>query len=228
MKEIIILGTGASCRFCDFKSEVWGVNGAYTLINVMPPEHKDKFHIEKLFMTDTLFGTEGHLNFNIGSINQLIKDYKCELISKRHMSIGKHKLDCTIYPYKKITDKFDNNYFTDTITYMIAYALDKHTSMAKNRYGVVRLELRKPLKLRLFGVDMCTTAEYQVSKGGVEFWLGQAMALGCEVTVSPGSTIMANPWGQPYGEKREYDLKLVDPDRLLEGNKNVQEHRRSE
>lgn len=218
-KTIIIMGTGNSVVQCDFKAdEIWGVNGAYRVKEQMPPELAQKhFRIDKLFLFDTLFSPEGRLNFDIDSMNDLIKEYGCQLISLRDMKLGKHKLNCSLYPYKKVAGRFDTNYFTDTITYMIAYALYKNTYLARNPAGVVRLELARPLNLRLFGVDMVTTIEYRSSKGGVEFWLGIARGLGCEVSVSKGSAILSNPRPAPYGFPAKYNIKEIDPYGVLDG-----------
>lgn len=219
VKEIIILGTGNSCIYCDFVGEVWGVNGAYYIKKRMPEKHQDKFHLEKLFMCDWMWSAEGQLNFHIGELNGLKKEYGAELISLHPMKLGKHKLECKYFPWKRITQKFSTTYFTDTITYMIAYALDKYSVVRENEKGIIRPELTIPLRIKLAGVDMATTFEYQVSKGGVEFWVSKAHTMGAEVTVTPGSTIMANPRGVPYGFRRKYNLKNIDPYGVLDGKK---------
>jgi len=184
--------------------------------DIMPEEHRDKFHMDKLFMTDVLFSAEGRLNFDIKTMNRIAEEENCEIISMRNMRLGKHRLNCTLLPYKKLVERFACDYFTDTITYMLAYALYKHSYLAMNPNGVIRLELKKPLTLRLFGIDMVTNIEYQVSKGGVEYWIGIARGLGCEITVSKGSAIMANPRGAPYGLHIPYNVDEVDHYGLLD------------
>lgn len=219
MKTIIILGTGSSCRFCDFKAdEVWGVNGAWTIKFMMPEKYQEHFHMEKLFMMDYLWSSKGVMNFDIDVLNKFCEEHNIEMVSLHNMKIGKYKVNARRYPYHNVVDYFGTDYFTDTITYMLAYALYKNTYLAQNEDGTIRPELKEPLVLRLFGVDMATTLEYQVSKGGVEFWLGQARTMGCEIQISPGSTILANPRGVAYGWKLKYDLSKIDPYNLL-GNK---------
>lgn len=222
IKEIIILGTGNSCIYCDFKGDVWGVNGAYYIKKRMPEKHQSKFHIDKLFMCDFLFSAEGSMNFHIGEINNLKKEYGAELISLNEIKLGKYKLDCKRFPYKRICKKFSTDYFTDTITYMIAYALDKYSVITENEWGIIRPELTTPLRLKLAGVDMCTTLEYQVSKGGVEFWVSKAHTMGAEVTITPGSTILANPRGIPYGHRRKFNTQDIDPYGVLDGRRQIE------
>lgn len=217
IKTIIILGTGASVRYCDFKAdEIWGVNGAYFVVNLMPAKYQRHFKMNKLFLADYLFSPEGKLNFHIPSLREFADKYGCQIISMHRLQLGKYKLGASLYPYKSIVSKFGSNYFTDTITYMIAYALHKHTVLAQNSAGVIRPELMEPLCIRLFGVDMSTTTEYKASKGGVEFWLGMARALGCEAEISRESVILANPHGATYGFRKKIDRKLVDPYGSLE------------
>lgn len=223
-KRIIILGTGESCKLCDFRDEVWGVNGAYTIYHMIPEKFKKFFHIEKLFMTDYLWSEVGNLNFHLGELNQLAKDWNYEILSMRRFKLGKEKLNCKLYPFKAVTEFFGSDYFTDTITYMIAYALYQNCYLAENEHGVIRPELKYPLTLRLFGVDMSTTVEYHISKPGIEWWLGLARGLGAGIEISLGSVIMQNPRGQPYGFWRErikkFDLDLIDPNDLLGRRKN--------
>ena len=218
-KRIIILGTGATCVYCDFgwkdgKSdpdvEVYGVNGAYTIPKIMPPDIRNQFKMDKLFMTDYTWSDTGTLNFHPGEINEFAKTYGTQIVSLHPHKIGKHVIKDTRYPWRRICHKFHNNYMTDTICYMIAYALDKYTVEAKNSNGVVRLELTEPLTIALYGVDMATTLEYYISKCGVEFWLGQAFALGCEITITNGSVIMMHPRGVMYGFRPKQDLSKID------------------
>lgn len=224
-KTIILLGTGASMRFCDFKSdEIWGVNGAYTTPQAMPEKHREKFWMSKLFMGDTMFSFEtGTLNFDIDAMNKFAEKYNCEMISLNKMKLGKHVLNAKRYPYNNIIHYFGSELFTDTVCYMIAYALYTHSHHAISPHGVVRPELDCKLRLKLFGIDMVTTSEYKQSKGGVEHWLGVARGMGCEITNAPGSAIFSNPYDVPYGHwhrikwiKKEYDPmgligKQLDP-----------------
>lgn len=229
-KTIIILGTGNSAKYCDFNldrnrnpipdSEVWGVNGTYTIPQIMPKKSRKYFRQDKLFMTDSLFSHEvGTLNFDIRAMNRFAKKYNCKMFTLNKLRLGKHRMNVRYYPYKKVSEYFGTEYFTDTICYMIAYALYKHTHLAQSPNGVIRPELDRPLHLRLFGIDMSTTREFSQSKGGVEFWLGTARALGCEVTVAPGGTIMKPPCMVPYGHWNRLKItkKKYDPLGLMSG-----------
>jgi len=221
MKSIIILGTGASSRFCDFRSdEIWGVNGTYTIPHIMPKKFKKFFRTDKLFMTDSLFShEEGTLNFDIKAMNRFAKKYNCQMFTLNKLKLGKYEMNATQYPYKALTEYFGSEYFTDTICYMIAYALYTHSHLAINEDGVVKPDLDVPLKIRLFGIDMSTTREYQQSKGGVEFWLGIARGMGCEIENVQGSVILRSSLGVPYGKwnRLRISKKKYDPLGLMSG-----------
>ncbi len=66
---------------------------------------------------------------------------------------------------------------------------------------------------------MANQKEYLLQKGGVEFWLAYAMALGCEVEVSEGSAVLVPGELVPYGQRARLDISRVDPYNLLGVNK---------
>lgn len=210
---------------CDFKGdEIWGVNGIYTTPNAMPPKLKPSFWLTKLFLTDSLFAHEnGALNFDIIGINKFAEEYKCELISLNKIKLGKYTLKAKPYPYSKVVNYFKSDYFTDTICYMIAYALYTHSHLAKSPEGVIRPELKQPLKIKFFGIDMSTNREYNQSKGGVEYWLGVGYGMGIEFENSEGSVIMMHPLGVPYGKwelmkkTTKRNIKKIDPMGVMSG-----------
>ena len=191
VKEVIILGTGPTAVQCPYDGEVWGVNGAYQL-KTQDPHARKIFRMDKLFLTHTLFREEGLMNFDVDAMTEL----GCPIISLHKV----RWLKTYRYPYARIVKKFKTEFFTSSIGYMLAYALDK-------KYN----------KLRLYGIDMVTRREYLLEKGGVEFWLGYAMGLGCEIFVAPGSAVLVTQTGRPYAKKIKVDLKMVDPYGILSG-----------
>ncbi len=221
-KEVIILGTGDSAQFCEWDCEVYAVNGAYNFKDGFKKgqifgDCPNKFRLDKLFMADHLFGIEGAMNFDIDIMNSLSEEFGTEIISMYPMKIGKHVLKYKPYPYRHIVNKFKTDYFTDTICYMIAYALDKYTVPAINSDGVVRLELTEPLTIKLRGVDMSTKFEYLARKGWVQCWVFKAHTLGCEVSIAKGSSILQVLEGVAYNRPVKTKRKNVDPYGLLKG-----------
>ena len=76
----------------------------------------------------------------------------------------------------------------------------------------------------MYGVDMATfdsegsSGEYQLEKGGVEFWVGMAKGLGVKVEISEGSHVCQTITGHPYGVKY-WNWEDIDPFNLLDHDK---------
>ena len=97
------------------------------------------------------------------------------------------------YPLKKIVDKFGITYFANTICYMIAYAV---------YIGVKQIDL--------YGINMVPedTTEYIHEKGGVEFWLGFAIAKGLKVKAhGDKSRVLKTKDGKLYGYNCDTNLR---------------------
>ncbi len=97
------------------------------------------------------------------------------------------------YPLREVVDKFGITYFSNTICYMIAYAV---------YIGVKQLDL--------YGINMVPedTEEYYHEKGGVEFWLGFAIAKGLKVKVhGDKSRVLKTKDGKLYGYGCDEKLK---------------------
>lgn len=71
------------------------------------------------------------------------------------------------FPLDEIIKAFGSSFFTNTISYMIAYALYK---------GVKAIYL--------YGVDMDSMSEYEHQKASVDYWIGFARGRGVIVTVN--------------------------------------------
>ena len=71
------------------------------------------------------------------------------------------------FPLDECVAQFGIPYFTNTICYMIAYAL-----------------LNGAKEITIYGVNQASSHEYSEEKGGVEYWLGIAVGLGVKVSVN--------------------------------------------
>lgn len=151
--------------------------------------------MDKLFMSDTRLDPRGDIQFDIDNL----RDVEFPIISLHQVKGIKTKR----YPYKKIVEKFGTTFFTSTICYMIAYALYKGYNY-----------------IRMYGVDMITTQEYEREKGGVEFWAGIAKGMGCKVEISRGSAVCQTKTGVPYGFKLPVNTDLMKSYKTMRKGKN--------
>lgn len=70
------------------------------------------------------------------------------------------------FPIEQCVKEFGWPYFTNTICYMIAYAL-----------------LQKVKEIDIYGVNQAGSHEYTEERGGVEYWIGLANGRGVKMTV---------------------------------------------
>lgn len=203
MKDIIILGMGPSRSDCPFDAETWGVNNGYRQVQELGGR------LDKLFICHRgqEWDWEGDPVFAFDEINDLV-DKGLEIMSLfKVKELGK----TTRIPFRRMKKKLKTEYFTDTISYMIAYALYKNTRV--NRKGL--LELKEPMRIRFYGVDMQTKDEYATERGGIEIFIMLAKWLGAEVTISENSALLRTDTGAPYGF-RTINWKSVDPHGIRE------------
>jgi len=204
MKDIIILGMGYTRVDCPFDGEVWGVNNGYRQVK------KEKGHIDKLFIChrDQEYDWEGDPVFDFDEVNGLV-DEGIEIVTLfKVKGIKKY----TLIPFRSLVKKFNTEYFSDTIAYMLAYALYFNTTKNKKTGA---LKLKEPMKIRMYGVDMHTRDEYATERGGIEFFIGMAKAIGVEVWITPESSVRKTDTGKPYGFYK-LNKKVVDPNNIME------------
>ena len=162
MKEVIILGKGPSHSQCFYDKEVWAVNDSYEFAK----------RIDKLFLTDTWEA------FDLGWMKEAQARLKFEIVAPTPYP----GLVVTPYPIEAVLLRFPTSFFTNTICYMIAYAL-----------------LRGYRRIWLYGVDMLTHTSYIMEKGGVEYWMGVALGMGADVRNTPESATGRTFNGKLYG-----------------------------
>ena len=196
--DIIILGMGPTRVNCPWQEittqPVYTCNTGYRQVAEM------EGIVSHIFLAHTQVVRDGHKNFNWEEYNYLA--------SKGIQVYNIHKvkgLNSKLYPLKRISKKFGTQYFSDTIAFMVAFALDYATDIVD---GKLKLNGKCDC-LRFYGVDMHEFGEYGLEKGGVEFWIGWARGLGMDVYISEGSTLLRTITGKPYGEKPISIAKLL-------------------
>ena len=207
-RELIILGMGATRRLCPFDGvELWSVNTGYMQIAEINEQNPDlSAYLNKVFLAHIQHQREDDkgLAYSFEQFN-LMTEHGIEIINTHRCKGLKSKL----YPFKRIVKKFNTEYFSNTICYMLAYAIDQATVKSSNG-SLQPLQLRYPFKIRFYGVDMLTYDEYEWEKGGLEYWMGKAESLGIEIDICNGSTLKTTVTGRPYGQKF-FKIGDVDP-----------------
>ncbi len=117
------------------------------------------------------------------------------------------------YPIERYIAKFGIDYFTSTVSYMIAWALDAIDLAVEKRLREMALTsidgtvldvvaLTKSLyaeyTIGIFGIDLIVGDEYDFQKSCAEFWIGMANARGITVVIPPQSALTKQRWRYGY------------------------------
>ena len=130
------------------------------------------------------------------SVSSAYNDYK-ELVDL-YFSLHKGQGICNTsvpeitlntFPIKEIIEFTGSNYFTNSISYMIAYAIYTNAS-----------------EINIYGVDMEVGSEYEYERPNVAFWLGFAKAKGIKTYNHNGFTNTSIP----YGYDSDYKTELLN------------------
>ena len=105
------------------------------------------------------------------------------------------------YPLDEIIEEFGTEYFSNTISYMIAYAIYK-----------------KIPQVRLYGVDAPYGGIYDIERSGIEYWMGRAAERGTKIIPCEGSHLLRPIQGSIYGTGREGQIQLYFAERLIINN----------
>lgn len=95
------------------------------------------------------------------------------------------------YPKDAIVDKYGPDFFSSTIAWMLALAIEQ-----------------KPEEIGLFGIDMAAKVEYAVQRPGCRYFLRIAKEQGIKITVPPQSDLLSAPALYGYYEKSSMYQKL--------------------
>ena len=200
VRPLIILGCGATHAECDYQYETWGVNGTYTFAK----------KLDKLFMTDT----EEEVATCWYDVVKLVKTDTTLILPgpyKKFMDLG---INVEIFPIEEILKKFPTRFYSNTIAYMMAYALNK-TTYVKGPNDLRPKVIDGYDKIYFYGIDMLTHSTYIQEKGGVEYWMGIALAMGVQVINTRGSATGKTYDGKMYGAYGLWEEEQMKEDILM-------------
>lgn len=166
---VTIAALGTTLSQCTYNGEIWTLNNGYKKVERM----------DKLFLVHKPPGT--HLDW------KEISNLDVEIVSLHPLP----KTRTTMYPFKQICKKFHTSYFSDTLAYMIAYAL--------------YLEYKE---IKLYGADMMPAEDYIWERPGLEYWVGRAEGMGVKVWRPPGSSLCRTFTGRPYGTDGDRRIRV--------------------
>lgn len=192
--KVLICATGAGWELAPKNSEkiIYALND---YVNI------ERYGLKPdiLFIMDVLDEKPGIVSGqnNLGETIQRINSMKIPLVAPfKYEEIPLSEP----FPLEECVKEFGYPYFTNTIAYMIAYALLK---------GVQEIEL--------YGVNQAGSHEYMEERGGVEYWLGVANGRGVKVTINGKDSQLLKYKGR-YGNEILYGY-LQNYQQIIDGNK---------
>ncbi len=135
--------------------------------------------------------------FHMHDMDVFLEQEKSKYSTKKCIEVAKERPDMEFYtldvwdkiknskkyPLDKMVEHFGVCYFTNTIDYMIAFALYNGAT-----------------ELNFYGVNMTVLLEYKEQKPSVEYWLGRAMGMGVKCNLQHDVTsLLKSKDGLLYG-----------------------------
>ena len=174
-KKVAIVGFAPSWVEAPFDNpefEIWGENTLYRRI----PRFTRWFDIHPLeTFTKEKKQTDNYLA-ELDALNVPVYLQKAHPMVKKSIA----------YPIEAIKKKLETDYFTNSISYMIALAIYE------------RFE-----EIHVYGVDMAQDSEYSDQRPSCEFFLGIAKGMGIKVHVPVGANLLKTMFQYGYDDLKQ-------------------------
>ena len=199
-KHVAILGKGLSGQICPFDSdEVWGVNNVACQQTPCPDCNAGKIDDKDCPRCNgtnaiPMYPKQIHKLF---AFDESLETWYTDQMKTRAPIVSTQPYADIKYPLEEILAEFKTRYFTNTISYMIAYAIHEKVG-----------------KLSVYGVDVSFGAPYAQENRGVEYWIGRAEEHGIEVYCPERSHLLRTVYGNLYGELGHCNMLLYLHERL--------------
>jgi hypothetical protein len=187
MKKCAIVGFAPSTRakapYDNSDFEVWVLNEYYTAL----PQANNITRWFEIHQRDTVLESKRSPDYIQHLKDSKIPIYMVQKYDDIPMSIP--------YPLDEIRRKLKTDYFTNSISYMVAMAI------------VDGYE-----EIHLYGVDMAQEEEYSRERPSVEYFIGYAVSKGIKVYIPPESDICKVPYFYGFEEASAHKIcTTIDP-----------------
>jgi hypothetical protein len=177
-KKVAIVGFAPSWNkapFADREFEIWGLNELYMYFEKVEGHRWDRWfeiHQRKLIFESDRQGPE-HL--------KKLASMKCPVYMLDHYDDIPTSVK---YPLEEIMKYFDTNYFTNSISYMLALAIYEGYE-----------------EIHVYGVDMATDTEYETQRASCEYFIGVAWGKGIKVYVPSEADLLKTRYLYGYQDE---------------------------
>ncbi len=108
--------------------------------------------------------------------------------------------NCVRIPFEQLIEKYGPYFWTSTLTYMLAMAIDELQD---------RAAAGEKVAIGLFGVDMAATEEWAYQRPGCQHFIGLAMSMGIDIVLPPESDLMRPPTMYGIGELSPRHIRFM-------------------
>lgn len=187
MKKVAIVGFAPSTRekapYNNPDFEIWVLNEYYTCI----PQGNNITRWFEIHQRDTVLESKRSPDYIQHLKDSKIPIYMVQKYDDIPMSIP--------YPLDEIREKLKTDYFTNSISYMVAMAIVEGYE-----------------DIHLYGVDMAQEEEYAKERPSVEYFIGYAVSKGIKVYIPPESDICKVPYFYGFEEASAHKIcSTIDP-----------------
>lgn len=128
-----------------------------------------------------------------------------KFLSEHNGPVFMSKVDPTIptsvrLPFESLRDKYGPYFFTSSIAYMLAMAIEELAP---------RAAAGEKVAIGLWGIDMAATEEYAYQRPGCQHFLGLAIAMGISVVLPEESDLMRPTTMYGIGELNPRHIRLA-------------------
>jgi len=154
--KVNIIGLGSSWKKAPMEGETWSMNA---IVLKRPVKLIFSMHPIDEWLQTATYGEE---------VLEKMQELDIPVIT---VEKDERLPNATLFPI----DEMPSKYFTNSIAYMIAYAIYEGATT-----------------IHLYGVPLVLKDEYREQRACIEFWLGMAMGKGIDVTIYGGTSLFTN------------------------------------
>ena len=200
-RGIALLGTaGTSVGLAPFKDPSWAIWGCSPGCYPICAQNRSDVFFESHRWQPTppgQFGAPGTKPWFSPEFHSFLKAHKGPVfMSERHEDIP----NSVRMPFEALIAKYGPYFWTSTIAYMIAMAID--TLQGRAAAG-------EKVAIGLWGVDMAASEEWSYQRPGCQHFIGLAMSLGINIVLPQESDLMRPPTMYGVGELNPRHIRLL-------------------
>lgn len=200
-KGIALLGTaGTSMEMAPFKDPAWAIWGCSPGTYPICAKNRSDvfFEVHRWLPTAPgLVGAPGTKPWFSPEFHEFLRNHKGPVFMAEAQPLIPNSVRI---PFEALTAKYGPYFWTSSISYMIAMAIDELAP---------RAQAGEQVAIGMWGVDMSAGEEWNYQRPGCQHFLGLAMSVGINVLLPRESDLMRPPTMYGIGELNPRHIRLT-------------------